>query len=125
METLLKVCALIHEIPPYCLLIVIPFLMYGAFKKELTHVGVNATLIFLAYVAFWVAEYQYNLWSYSKSNYNEVLYTITLVAYPVLSVAIYVHALKIFVISINKMNKQKKKQKNSQSLSSTRLEAVG
>lgn len=76
MEALLKVCALIHEIPPYCLLSVIPFLIYGAFKKELAHIGVNAILIVLAFVAFWVAEYQYNLWSYSKSNYNEVLYTV-------------------------------------------------
>jgi hypothetical protein len=125
METLLKVCTLIHEIPPLCVLIVIPFLIFGLFKKEFVHIGINAVLIALTFVVFWVTEAQYKMWAFSEANYNEVLHSVSLIAYPVLFIAIYIHALKILVISVNKISKQKKRQSNSQSLSSTRLEAVG
>lgn len=125
MDAILKVCALINEIPPYCLLVVIPFLIYGVFKKEFFHVGINALVIVLSYGAYWLAEYQHNLWSYSKPNFSEVIYHISLVSYAILSIAVCVYAFKILIIAMNKVDKQKKRQKNSQSLSSTRLEAVG
>lgn len=125
METLIKICSLIHEIPAYCVLIVIPFLMYGVFKKEYQHVVLNITLALFAFIAFWVADYQYNLWYLSTPAYNALAYNVSLVAYPILFIATYTHAFKIFLISINKISKPKKKYANNPSSSSTRMEAVG
>lgn len=125
MEILLKFCSLIHYMPPYCLLIVIPILLFGIIKKEFLHVTINMTLIFLAYVTFWAVDHQFLSLTYNTIQYIELIRQTALIAYPILFVAAYAHSVKILFISVNKVIPREKKYANNPSSSSTQMDAVG